>query len=80
MAFKSNLFTEHPNSVGESYLQHLVMSSGFAWRWLLAAMACSLHALFPFLCKTTGSTIIKGLHNSMIENRDRRPNDPTLGT
>jgi hypothetical protein len=55
------LFTEHPASVGETYLQHL----RFAWRtggtMLMGGCACLVHGLCPFLCTTTGSRTIRAL-------------------
>ena len=51
-------FTEHPASVGESYWQHLAFALGFAVRLLLAGLAALVHALLPFLFKTTVSRLI----------------------
>ena len=51
-------FTEHPASVGESYWQHLAFALGFAARLLLAGLAALVHALLPFLFKTTASRLI----------------------
>ena len=66
------LFTEHPASVGETYLQHLWAASGFAFRMFLGAIACFLHALLPFAFQHTGSDCIESLHERMITNRRRR--------
>ncbi|MEE8545441.1 MAG: DUF6356 family protein, partial [Alphaproteobacteria bacterium] len=33
-------FTEHPASVGESYLEHLAMALSFAVPMMLGALAC----------------------------------------
>jgi hypothetical protein len=67
-----HLFTEHPASVGETYLQHLCAASGFAFRMLLGAIACFLHALLPFAFQHTGSDCIESLHERMITNRRRK--------
>lgn len=64
-----NLFTEHPNSVNETYLEHMHMSSSFGF-WLLLAMGCAfVHAIFPFLFEKTASGIIKSLYGRMVSNR-----------
>jgi Family of unknown function (DUF6356) len=63
------LFTEHPASVGESYLQHLWIASGFALRMFGGAVACFLHALFPFAFRHTGSDCIAGLYAQMNTRR-----------
>ena len=66
------LFTEHPASVGETYLQHLCAASGFAIRMFGGAIACFLHALLPFAFQHTGSDCIEALHERMIAKRRRR--------
>ena len=63
------LFSEHPASVGESYLQHLRVALGFSGRLLLAGLACLVHAIFPFLCAHTGSNSILELHERMLSRR-----------
>ena len=65
------LFTEHPQSVGETYLEHLCAATGFATRMILAGIACFLHALFPFAFRHTGSECIEQLHDRMVLNRSR---------
>ena len=67
----SRLFTAHPRSVGESYLEHMGMAFGFAVSLALAALACLVHALLPFLFERTGSQIIDDLHDRMVRNRVR---------
>ncbi|MEX1034787.1 MAG: DUF6356 family protein, partial [Sneathiella sp.] len=67
-----NLFTDHPATVNESYVEHMEMSGSFAF-WLLVAGFCALvHAVFPFLFETTGSRIITRLHGRMVSNRIRK--------
>lgn len=66
------LFTDHPASVGETYWQHLASAWGFSWRMMLAALACLVHALLPFVFEKTGSRAISGLHDRMVVNRQRR--------
>lgn len=63
------LFNEHPNSVNETYLEHMHMSSSFGF-WLLVAMFCAfVHALLPFVFEKTGSKIITKLHSRMVSIR-----------
>lgn len=66
------LFTSHPNSVGESYLEHMSMAFGFGARLVVSGIACLLHGIFPFLFVKTGSETVGELHDRMITNRDRR--------
>jgi hypothetical protein len=63
------LFTRHPASVGESYLEHLCAAGGFTASLLLAALACAVHALLPFLFERTASARIDALYSRMVTNR-----------
>ncbi len=63
------LFTEHPNSVNETYFEHMHMSSSFGSQLFLAMLCAFVHAVFPFLFGTTASGIIKGLYSRMVSNR-----------
>ncbi|MGI9326679.1 MAG: DUF6356 family protein [Pseudomonadales bacterium] len=64
-----NRFTEHPNSVGETYWQHLRAALSYSARMLAAAGCCALHGLCPWLCGTTGSDTICDLHDEMQARR-----------
>jgi hypothetical protein len=66
------LFTQHPASVNESYVEHLFMASIFSLKLLLASTACFLHAIFPFMFERTGSHIITELNHLMIEKRKQK--------
>ena len=66
-------FTEHPESVGETYWQHLAHASGFGVRMVLGGLACILHGLLPFLFVKTGSRQIETLHGRMVVNRSKLP-------
>ncbi len=65
-------FTRHPASVGETYTEHMRHAGSFALALLGAGLACLVHAVFPFLCKTTGSETITRLHQRMVVNRVRK--------
>jgi len=67
------LFTDHPASVGESYVQHMGSASAFGGRMILAGLACMLHGLLPFLFVRTGRQAIELLHDRMVVNRHRNP-------
>jgi hypothetical protein len=55
------LFTDHPKSVGETYLEHLGFAVAVARILLLAGAAALVHALVPALCQTTASRHIARL-------------------
>ena len=67
----AQLFTEHPESVNETYSEHLVMAGGFGLKMVVAGIACMLHGLLPFLFIKTGSKAINDLHDTMVTNRQR---------
>jgi hypothetical protein len=63
------LFTDHPRSVGETYLEHLGFATRFGARMLAGGVACCLHGLLPFLFTTTGSRTVLTLHAQMMKSR-----------
>lgn len=65
------LFTEHPESVGETYGEHLVRAWWFGGRMVVAGLGCMLHALLPFTFVHTGSEAIDELHVRMQATRRR---------
>ena len=64
-------FTEHPESVGESYGEHLVRATCFGGRMVVAGLACMLHALLPFVFVRTGSVAIEELNARMQATKRR---------
>jgi hypothetical protein len=65
------LFTEHPESVDETYGEHMVRASCFGGRMVMAGLACMMHALLPFIFVHTGSEAIDELHARMQATRRR---------
>ena len=63
------LFTEHPQSVGETYAEHMVRASWFGGRMVVAGLACMVHALLPFVFVRTGSQAIEELNARMLATR-----------
>lgn len=63
------LFTEHPESVGETYGQHLVHAQSFGWRMTLAGLACVIHSVLPFLFANTARCTVGKLYMQLITNR-----------
>jgi Family of unknown function (DUF6356) len=69
----SELFTEHPASVGETYGEHMSRAAGFGVRMMLGGLACMVHAVLPFLFERTGSRAITELNDRMVVNRRVAP-------
>ena len=64
-----NIFTEHPNSVGESYTEHMFFAILIGLKLILWGIAAIVHALFPFVLKSFVSSNIKKLHDDIFINR-----------
>ena len=67
------LFLEHPQSVGETYLEHQRQAFGFAGAMFLGAVACFVHGLVPSLFTRTGSMTALRLHERLVVHRTSRP-------
>ena len=76
-AFK-RLFTDHPESVNETYWQHLVAATGFGFRMIGGGIVCLVHALIPGAFCTKGSDLICELHERMVTNRRRQADSRAL--
>ncbi len=58
-------FTEHPASVGETYLGHFRVAARFSRCLAKAAGAAAVHAIVPSMCATTASECIRELYAEM---------------
>jgi len=65
------LLTDHPASVGETYLEHMGQATSFGTTMILAGIACLIHGLIPAWFVSTGKTISR-LHDRMVINRRRK--------
>jgi hypothetical protein len=72
------LMLRHPNSVGESYFEHMRFALQFAVLLSTAAFCAFVHALLPFCFEKTASRLVCRLHQR-IANRgepDQTENGP----
>jgi len=65
------LFTDHPETVGETYFQHMYAASSFGVKMLGGAFCCFVHAVLPFMFEKSASITITALHDRMVTNRHR---------
>jgi hypothetical protein len=72
------LFTEHPQSVGETYAEHMARASWFGGRMVVAGLACMVHALLPFVFVRTGSQAIEELNARMLATRRAAGSQPPV--
>ena len=61
----SNLFTEHPSSLNESYFEHFLCASTYGIRIVFSGFACLIHSVFPFLFKTAASDLANEIVNDV---------------
>lgn len=66
----ARLFTDHPASVDETYLQHAAFAGRFSLALFGAAFAALVHSVFPFLFEKTASRIVARLY-ARTHNRGR---------
>ena len=67
------LFTDHPNSVGETYLEHFHFASRFGVQLLVAGAACLIHGILPFLFMATGSRAVRRLNEVVNQGAPGQP-------
>src|ERR1700691_3181896 len=58
-------FTEHPETTGETYLQHLWFTTKMTGRFVYTSAVIEWHGLFPFLCVRTASNQIEQVYRIM---------------
>lgn len=66
------LFLDHPASVGESYVEHFRVASGFGTAMIIGGIGAVVHAFLPFVCKTRGSDTINTLHARLVAKREAK--------
>ena len=74
-AVVTRVFTAHPATVGESYLQHLRFAAGTGLSLLAAGLAAIAHGVVPCLFESTSSTTVLRLAQRM---RHRFPDHPAF--
>lgn len=65
------LFVTHPQSVGESYFEHMAVAFGFGFKMLGGGIACIIHGLVPGLFVCSGSKMINCLHSELQAKRGK---------
>ena len=56
-----NIFTEHPRSVNESYLQHMAFALRYSFCLFACSIAAFIHGFLPFMFTTYASKKIEWL-------------------
>ncbi len=62
VAAMKSLFLTHPQSVDESYMEHMAFAGRFSGKLFLAAGAALVHAVLPFAFEKTASRMIAEMY------------------
>ena len=65
-----DIFTRHPASVGQTWVQHCRFALSVSRTLTVAAVAAAVHAVVPALCETTASRAVDRLHAQIHGLRD----------
>ena len=60
-----NIFTKHPNELGETYLQHGFSAMRYSLTFLVLFVIAFIHAILPFLFKKTARDIVCEMSSDM---------------
>ena len=63
-------FSEHPEEQGETYFVHLGHALHCSTLFGVAAGACLIHAIFPFMFKEVATGIAKGVLNKRCKQQE----------
>lgn len=70
------LFTAHPASIGETYLDHFKAACPCGIKLFFAGLACLIHSIFPFLFIHTASKTVEKIHEKMLARKQTNPSNP----
>ena len=65
-----NPFTDHPNKVDETYLEHMWCAFKFFIKLQFLSFIALIHAVFPFWFEFTSSDGIKKLNECMQDRKN----------
>ena len=78
MSLFRSLFTEHPASVDETYLEHFGSAIYFGTKMIVAGIACVVHGVIPGVFMTRGSDTVRALHERMVLKRRKGIRQPVI--
>lgn len=59
------IFIEHPQSIGETYFQHMKCAITMAYKTFIISLILLIHAIFPHLYQDEASERIKKLNKEI---------------
>ena len=67
-----NFFTEHPNSIGETYSEHFRFAIRNGFSLFIGGIACIIHAVFPFVFTTIASRTVYAINKNLTQRQNRQ--------
>jgi hypothetical protein len=67
-----NPFTEHPNSVGETYFQHMRNALRYSIILGILSLIVFIHSVFPFWFKTLTGDKVEKLNKEMKRRKNSK--------
>lgn len=67
----SKKLVEHPESVGQTYFEHMANATEYGIKSCVAGGVFFTHAVFPFLFEKTGSEMVNNLNNQLQDKLNR---------
>ncbi len=68
----SNIFTKHPESVGENYFLHFAKAIRFGVKLLFLSYKSFVHAILPFVYVDVISSKIKELNDQLQKRKNKQ--------
>ena len=68
-----NFFTNHPNSIGETYFQHFLKSMSFGIKLIFIGFCAFIHDVLPWCYENSVSDYVYKL-NQTLQNRKKSVN------
>jgi len=75
-----NPFTEHPNSVGETYFEHMWKAFMYILKFQLLSIFIYIHAILPFLFEHTTSDEIEKINKELQGRKNSGTKNNTMDT
>lgn len=66
------LFTEHPESLGMTYYEHMVGSLHYSYLFLVGSIKAGIHAILPFLYETSTTELVQSVRTHLDASRIKR--------
>ena len=70
----NKLFTKHPNENGMTYKKHWWRAMKLSIKMAFGSVCLFIHSIFPFVCETTGTNVVKELYKYLENHKFKKEN------